>query len=524
MNKMMNSLILKAALVGFSLFGLASTASAAAKVMNPGEAVGQLVYLSVDDVKNETAKYKNLNPLSIPVFAEMPLDMSVVAGAVTLKQQNLLSHVQLKSRARHTPNLDISELEGGWDNPLFSRFGDGAWVRMVLGADQSILIEPATEAQATEFYNKKKNTVVKLQSDVQTNTIFRTEDLRSEDFIRVGSKAANYGELARALNSALRTVVRPGFGIPFYYYQEFIDTNPKIKAAINSILRDPLMNRVAKVSYREEKLKALQDLMLSEESVVNEQLVDDLISRFEQFKVGGVPRNMKLRSSTNSEDLPNFNGAGLYTSESYKPAKKGKEKSMDKKRESLKEALRIVWSSVWNLRAFDERSYFRIPHADVRMGIQVNPSFSTEEADGVVVTKNMSGDSRYPGYGVYIEVQRGDIHSVANPETGVKPQKVLVLVDENDPLNQSKYDVKVLQNSNIADDNEAILPHDNPVPVITIDEIKDLTFQSLKAQQHLKPVLDPENEKFSLDLEFKVDSGDTGSRQVYLKQARPYID
>ncbi|HRO68329.1 MAG TPA: PEP/pyruvate-binding domain-containing protein [Pseudobdellovibrionaceae bacterium] len=524
MNRIFKSLILKAAVAGFALTGFAPAALAAAKVMNPGEAVGQLVYLSVDDVKNESDKYKSLSPLSIPVFAEMPLDMSVVAGAITLKQQNLLSHVQLKSRARHTPNLDISDLEGGWNNPMFSRFGDGAWVRLVLGADHSVLIEAATEAQAVEFYNKKKNTVVKLQSDVQTATIFRTEDLRSEDFIRVGSKAANYGELSRALNTASRTVVRPGFGIPFFYYQEFIDTNPKIKAAINSVLRDPLMNRVAKVSYREEKLKALRDLMQSEDAVVNEKLVDDLMSRFEQFRSNGIPRNMKLRSSTNSEDLPNFNGAGLYTSESYKPAKKGKEKSMDKKRESLKEALRIVWASVWNLRAFDERSYFRIPHAEVRMGVQVNPSFSTEDADGVVVTKNMSGDSRYPGTGVYIEVQRGDIHSVANPESGVKPQKILVLIDENDPLNQAKYDVKVLQNSNIADDMETVLPHDNPVPVITPDEIKDLTFQSLKAQRHLKPILDPENEKFSLDLEFKVDSGDTGSRQVYLKQARPYID
>lgn len=499
-------------------------ALATAKVMNPGVAVGQLVYLSVDDVLKESEKYKSLSPFSIPVFAEMPLDMSVVAGAITLKQQNLLSHVQLKSRARHTPNLDISEVEGGLQNPLFAPYPDGSWVKMTLGSDQSVKIEPANEAEAQAAYDKKKSAVVKLEADVQTTTIFRTEELSSGDFLRVGSKAANYGELAKVLNSASRTVVRPGFGIPFYYYQEFIETNPKIKSAIEAILRDPLMKRVAKVSYREQKLKALQDLMTAKDAVVSDKLMDELLARFDQIQHNGKPRKLKLRSSTNSEDLPNFNGAGLYTSDSYKPTKDGKEKKPEKKRESLKEALQVVWASVWNLRAYDERAFFQIPHDQVRMGIQVNPSFANEGADGVVVTKNMSGDPRYPGYGVYIEVQRGDDHSVANPEVGVKPMKILVLVDKAQPLNTASYDIKILQQSNIGDDNKTILPQDNPNPVMTEAEIKDLVQQTLKAQAHFGPVLDAQNQNFALDLEFKVDAEDTGIRQVYLKQARPYID
>lgn len=517
------SLILSVAVM--ATLAMTGTAYAAAKVMNPGDATGQLVYLSADDVLKESPKYKSLSPLSIPVFGEMPLDMSVVAGAITVKQQNLLSHVQLKSRARHTPNLDISALEGGLDNPMFKNYPDGSWIRMVLGADGSIKIEASTEAAATAAYNKKKTAKVNLEADVTNSTIFRTEELGSPDFVRVGSKAANYGELAKTLNTASRTVVRPGFGIPFYYYEEFINANPKIKAAIEALLRDPLMKRVAKVEYREAKLKAIRDMMTATDAVMNEKLIDDLLARFEQVRFENKPRKMKLRSSTNSEDLPNFNGAGLYTSESYKPFnKKGEEKKDAKKRESLKEALQTVWASVWNLRAYDEREFFAIPHSQVRMGMQVNPSFANEGADGVVVTKNMAGDSRYPGYGVYIEAQRGDDHSVANPEPGVKPMRVLVLVDQNDKLNMAKYDVKVLQNSNIADDNKAILPQDNPTPVMSADEIKDLVYQSLKAEAHFGPTLDPQNKNFSLDLEFKVDAEDTGKRQIYLKQARPYID
>jgi hypothetical protein len=121
----MNRFFITLALTAAAACG--SMAFAQAKIMNPGEAVGQLVVLSVEDVQNNSEKFKALTPLSIPVFAELPMDLSVVAGAITLKQQNLLSHVQLKSRARHTPNLDISALEGGMTSDLLKDFADGDW-------------------------------------------------------------------------------------------------------------------------------------------------------------------------------------------------------------------------------------------------------------------------------------------------------------------------------------------------------------------------------------------------------------
>lgn len=502
-----------------------NSAFSQARVMNAGETKGQLVYLSEQDVKENSEKYKALNAYSIPVFAELPLEMSVVAGAITLKQQNLLSHVQIKSRARKTPNLDISALEGGMSNALFTAYKDGDWIYMNLMTDGTIVIQPSTEKEAIQFYESKSMPAVSLKRDLTVSTLFSAANLGWQDFDKVGSKAANYAELAKALNTPDREVVRPGFAIPFYYYQQFLDENPQIQSLIEKALRDPLMSKVAKVSYREKKLKEIQDLILAEETPINQKLIDDLIALFDQVRgPDGLPRNLKLRSSTNSEDLPNFNGAGLYNSESYKPSKKGKEKKLEKKVESLKEALKVVWSSVWNLRAFDERSYFNIPHADVSMGVQVNLSFRSELVDGVVVTKNVANDPNFSGAGVYVESQRGDKHSVANPEAGVKPERVLVMVDRSQPLNKDLYQVQTLQKSNIADDMEAILPQDNPNPVMTEEEVKDLVYQSLKAEAHFKPLLGAEKSDFALDIEFKVDQEDKGVRQVYLKQARPYID
>src|SRR5262249_23114172 len=63
--------------------------------LNAGEAFGFLRVFpkSIDD----------LRPTDIPVFDELPLDLSVVAGAITKTYQDVNSHVNLKSKERGTP-------------------------------------------------------------------------------------------------------------------------------------------------------------------------------------------------------------------------------------------------------------------------------------------------------------------------------------------------------------------------------------------------------------------------------------
>jgi hypothetical protein len=529
-----------------ALFVFLHSFAAEAGVMNPGEAKGELVYLSAEDVLGRTPKYLSLSPLSIPVFAELPLDLAVVAGAITLKQQSLLSHVQIKSRARKTPNLDISDIPGGLESALLRPYSDGDYVHMLLKADGTILLEKSTEEEARAFHASRQTPPVRLVSNLTEKRILRSEDLSWRDFDKVGSKAANYAELARVLNTPERTVVRPGFAIPFYHYSSFLSLNPGIKKAIDRLLRDPLMNRVSDVSYRDQKLKALREMILDESNSVDPFLVEALLalmdrvpsrpqeidlpngnandSAYGRTNAAGMKRKMKFRSSTNAEDLPNFNGAGLYDSEAYKPMRDGIERSREEKEKSLKKALRTVWASIWNLRAYEERSAFGIPHRDVLMGMQINPSFTDEGVDGVVVTKNIAGRADLPGAGVYIESQRGDKYSVANPEDGSHPERALVLYAANDPLNLKKYRIHILQNSNVSDDGATVLAADNPKPVMTEGQLRDLVYQSLRATAHFRRLFGRDRPDFSLDLEFKVDAYDTGKSAVYLKQARPYID
>ncbi len=508
------------------LVGLwATCAGATPIVMNPGETHGQIIILSPDDVRGQSAKYLSLNALSIPVFAEMPMELTVVAGVITLQKQNLLSHVQIKSKARRTPNLDISNVENGLSNPILALVQDGDWVHMILGRDGSVEFRKSSEDLAKNFLTSRNVEAVRLTSNTTDSRIRSTSELSWRDSDIVGSKAANYAELAIALNTPEREVVRPGYAVPFYYFEQFLSENPGLERDLARLYRNPLLNRDELAAPRESALRSLRERIMSDETVINEHLIDELLRLFQNEKNDkGQLRSMKLRSSTNSEDLPNFNGAGLYQSASYKPMKKKVERSETEKRAELKKALKTVWSSVWTQRAYEERMYFRIPHADVKMGIQVNPSFSDEIADGVVVTRNMSGHPELTAPGVFIEAQRGDNHSVANPQEGVRAQQILVLYDPAHPLDQERYQVHVLQNSNIDDDTKTILPIDNPKPVMFEAEARDLAFQCLKAEAHFKPRLGPNTPNFALDLEFKVDRGPNGQRQVYLKQARPLVD
>jgi hypothetical protein len=499
-------------------------------VKNPGDAHGQLVVITQADLLAQSDKLKDLSPLSIPVFEDLPEDLSVVAAVITLKEQDLLSHVQLKSRSRGTPNLDISTLPGGLDNPLLDGFKDGDWVHLT-ATYSGFHLTASSKENAQDAYEAKKAPPRDLPADLQVKGILSSSDNTWQDFSKIGSKAANYAELAKALNSSDEVLVRPAYALPYSYYKSFIETNPSIATEIAKILRDPIMKRAEYSNYRSGKLTSLQDLMKGEASVVDPDLLLSLVAELDKVRDEAlpVPARMKFRSSTNAEDLPFFNGAGLYESKAYKPFKTSKkdgsvkEKSLDKKIESAREALLEVWASVWNLRAYDEREVFGLPHDQIMMGVQINPSFSNEAVSGVVVTTNVPRKPEYPGKAVYIESQRGDFYRVENPQAGVRSQKILVLINPTEHLNRDSYQVVILQESNIADDNETILPSPNPNPVMSTTEAKEVAYHSLRAEDHFRPLLGNNNPDFAFDLEFKYLNRDLESRKLYFKQGRPYI-
>ena len=100
-----------------------------------------------------------------------------------------------------------------------------------------------------------------------------------------------------------------------------------------------------------------------------------------------------VRSSSSSEDLPNFSGAGLYTT--VPNVRSGTD---------LAAAVRKVWASVYNFEAWEARQAAGIDDAQVMMSVFVQKAVDSS-ASGVMITRDpFDASHRYMSY---IAAKRG---------------------------------------------------------------------------------------------------------------------
>ncbi|NMS31749.1 PEP/pyruvate-binding domain-containing protein, partial [Vibrio parahaemolyticus] len=100
-------------------------------------------------------------------------------------------------------------------------------------------------------------------------------------------------------------------------------------------------------------------------------LSEEIIRRW-KTQLGGRP--VFVRSSSNSEDLPNFSGAGLYSSVANV-----------RDEAKLLEAVKKVWASLWNFAAYEARVRNYISQSDVYMSALVQIGVDMEKG-GVMIT------------------------------------------------------------------------------------------------------------------------------------------
>jgi phosphoenolpyruvate synthase/pyruvate phosphate dikinase len=191
--------------------------------------------------------------------------------------------------------------------------------------------------------------------------------MRGKDATIYGTKSANLGEIVTA---NLRGVNVPeGFGVPFFYYVHHMQQHG-LDGKVDALLREPRFKVDA--TWRK---GALEELRAAIEAAPLDQATLDTIYKRVRLRLGG--RGVFVRSSTNAEDLPGFNGAGLYDTVANVVGK-----------QPLGAAIKKVWASVWTLRAVDEREAFGIDHRQVFGSVLVQVGVNATAA-GVLVTKNL---------------------------------------------------------------------------------------------------------------------------------------
>src|ERR687894_1808580 len=104
-------------------------------------------------------------------------------------------------------------------------------------------------------------------------------------------------------------------------------------------------------------------------------------------------KGLFVRSSSNVEDLPNFNGAGLYDTV---PNVKEEEK--------LVEAVKTVWASLWNFEAYEARERANIDHSKIFMAVLIQEGINSESSGVMITTDPYNRENRDS---MYISAKRG---------------------------------------------------------------------------------------------------------------------
>ncbi|MBW2276844.1 MAG: hypothetical protein JRF63_05085 [Deltaproteobacteria bacterium] len=314
-------------------------------------------------------------------------------------------------------------------------------------------------------------------------------DALAETIPAFGGKASQYGAFPHI---GQEQVPHPkAFGVPIHFYWQHMEQHGLFDVAEAMIADEGFQND-----------PATRDAML--EDLRNQIMTSEVDSDFETALLAKLDADypdlrMRFRSSTNAEDLDGFSGAGIYTSRSGDP---------NDPAYPVLDAVRTVWASLWNFRAYEEREFRSIDHMGVGMALLVHHSFPYEEANGVAVTANLF-DTMGVEPGFYINVQVDD-HSVVAPEPGVTTEQLLLLYEF--PGQPIIY----LAHSNMIPPDETVLSR------AQILELGDALSAIHAFFSEAYETGNPED-FYAMDTEFKFDDDWGGSgEELWLKQARPY--
>lgn len=455
--------------------------------------IGRLQFVTAAELAGAYVPHEN-----IVVLDQAPNDINVVMGIVSQEFQTPLSHVNVLSQNRKTPNMG---LRGAMSNPTL-RALEGKPVELTVGKS-AWSVREVSQAEADAFWASHKPAPVQLPAlDLSVTGLVDVDEVTPEpangatlrdaikkSVLAFGGKAAHYSILRRTAG----VPVQKAFAVPVHYYDQFMSQNG-IYARLDALLADASF--VADSRVRDAKLAELRAAI--EAGTVDAELQALLKAKIAAEYPG---RKLRFRTSTNSEDLDGFPCAGCYESHTGDPSDWN----------HVLRAIKKTWATVWLFRTFEERAYYGIDHKTVGMALLVHHNFPDEEANGVAVTANPFDPSGLdPAF--YVNVQVGGDVEVVAPPPGIKSDQFLYFfASPNQPI--------------------AFLARSNLVPtgqsVLTTAQTYSLGVALKAIHERFSPAYGPASGNtgwYAMDVEFKFDDDEAPGQPpaLYVKQARPY--
>ena len=435
--------------------------------LNPGEGYGRLRVMDPDE---------RPHPRDIVIYEALPNELPRVAGIISTVPQTPLSHVNLRAVQNGIPNAFIRD---ALDNDEIDALL-GSYVRYEVTEDGWELRAASPEEVDSHYESSRPAQAQTPERDLSFTGITPLSEIGFEDWRAFGVKAANVAVLG-TLGFPDGTVP-DGFAVPFYFYDEFMKANG-LYDEIEEMLADPAFQ--TDFDEQEDDLKDLRKAIKDAETP--QWITDALTAMHATYPEG---QSLRYRSSTNNEDLPGFNGAGLYDSKTQKPD--------ETEEDGIDKSLKQVYASLWNFRAFSEREFHRIDHLAAAMGVLVHPNYTDELANGVAVSFDLlyGREGRY-----YVNTQVGE-DLVTNPEAHSVPEEIL--------LDEYGFHI-VLATSNQVEPGELLLSD---------DQVNQLRRHLEVIHDHFETLYNPAPEEpFAMEIEFKI----TSANILAIKQARPWV-
>lgn len=390
----------------------------------PGVAFGMVHRYTLDELADAESDAA-FGPTDVLVLEEAPFDLGrPIAGAITGSRQGDLSHLNVRSAARGTPNCFLRDAHttlAEWEGEL---------VRIECG-ESRLDIRAAELSEAEDWWEQIRPDPLEVPlPDLSEQPLMPLLDLATDtpaerlDGVRAyGSKGANLAVLYQRIDPDLQL---DGFLVPMAHFHEHLVAHGLDQEAAR-IASDPILG--ADGAARREALVTLQDAI--EEAAVDPELTAALaVQLFDTF--GRTDVMVRFRSSSNAEDAVGFSGAGLYDSTSVCAADSLDDDDdgpslcdPDKPDErTIERGLGKVWSSVYGVSAWEERAWYGIDSTDVAMGILVDTRAKDEQVNAVAFTGHpVLDDDRF-----LIDAQVGWL-DVVSAEGGVVPEQILADVD-----------------------------------------------------------------------------------------------
>lgn len=358
------------------------------QALTRGTAYGRLRILR--DGPGLATELASLTPFDVVVTESIPLDIAAVSALVTAEHQTPLAHVAVLSANRGSPNCAVV---GAHALPEVVAL-EGQWVQLSVERT-SWRIEPAREAVARAHVDRRLAQMragapaLRLSSGVRG--LVDLASRASRDVSVVGAKSAALADLRR--DRRLRRLVPPGVTVPLGVYADHVRGDATCAALLGRLHRAD-----ASVGSAGELLAELRAAILavpvepalvaSVRAAASSMAASSMEASSMEASSMEVGGDLILRSSSNCEDLPGFNGAGL--ADSVRVAAPVTD-------EAVADALRRVWASLWSDRGWAERAAFGIDQAPAAMAVLVQPVVP-HTAHVVAITTNPVRPSALPAY------------------------------------------------------------------------------------------------------------------------------